>query len=158
MASVISGGVKAASRKRLVALARADAREKASAAEQLVRSEAGQLEALQARYRAAFDQAVESLPNRSTIRKELNGVAKELEAFAKERVRERPTFNAKLQALRGKLASMEQAHGAALREASKRAFKRDEYLAGVLKAFRKRGRVELKEAAFGAIRMRFIPD
>src|SRR4051812_33847816 len=144
MASVISGGVKAASRKRLVALARADAREKASAGEQLVRSEAGQFEALHARYRAAFDQAVDTLPNRITIRKELSGVTKELEAFAKERIRERPRFDAKLHAIKDKLATIEKAHGTALRKASKRAFKRDEYLAGLLKAFRKRGRIELK--------------
>jgi len=79
-----------------------------------------------------------------------------VETLGRERAKRQDTLKKEFEALRKTLGGIEKEHGAMLHLAAIRVFRRDQYVALMLKALKRHGRIRLKEGKFGALRMRFI--
>jgi hypothetical protein len=160
MPSLITRGVKASSRKNLIALAEANARRQRAADKKEARAHANQIDAAQASFRLAFRKELEKHPGGKAVRKECDDAIKAIQALVKRRptsAQQRSEIEKELESIRRTLDSIDKEHGITLRDAAQRAINRRAYLGAIFKAFEKRGRIELKEHRYAGLAMKFTP-
>jgi hypothetical protein len=158
---LITRGVKAASCKKLITLAAANARRELAAGKKEARAIANQIDVAQVRFRSAFRKELEKHPDGKAVRKECDDAIKAIQRMAKSLPPSAPEggrVGKELDSIRKTLSEIERQHGVMLRKAAQRALRRRDYLGAILKTFEKRGRIELKERRYAGLAMRFIPD
>lgn len=161
MPSVIKAGVKAESRKKLIALWQANAAKEAERASREAAALGTRLEAAQGKAREAFLRALDGNRGTRTIRKELEAIDKAVRALGKQPARtaaQRRALEKELMKLRGAADAIEKTHRAALLDAFEKSVRADTYRGAMLKAARKPGRLEMKEGRFGGMRLNWIPQ
>jgi hypothetical protein len=157
MASLIVQDAKESSRARLLQLARAHARKQAADDLKTAKAQTRQIEVFQKKFRAALNKEIDRHPGGRAARKEIDQATKAVEALRQERAKKHDALKKQLEALGKTLDGIEKEHRAMLHRAAIRVFRRDQYVALMLRALKRHGRIRLKEGKFGALRMRFIP-
>ncbi len=147
-----------ASRRKLLQLARSNP-EQNRRGERAANSEGRAIAAIHARFRRAFWKELDRTSIAGAIRAETDAATAPLRALAGKPVTaaQRQARAEQMHAAMSRLDAIEREHGRILLNAARRVAERDDDLATILRALRKRGRVELKQGRFGAIRLKFIP-
>lgn len=160
MASLITQDVKASSRKKLIALAKANALRQRTADKKEARALAKKIDAVHAPFRLAFRKELEKHPGGKKVRKECDNAIKAIKALAKRRPRseqQRSEIEKELESIRKTFDGIDKEHGVMLSKATQRTIKRGAYLGAIFKAFEKRGRIEFKERRYGALALKYTP-
>jgi hypothetical protein len=160
MPSIIRAGVKAESRKKLIERWKANAAQEAAKASKEAEALGARAEAAQGRSREAFLAALGSDPGTRSLRKELASIEKAIVALSKRPATtpaQQRAVQKELEKLRNSMDALESEHRAPLMQAYQRLVKPDAYRAAMLKAFKKPGRIEMKELRFGGFRLLWIP-
>ena len=161
MGSLITADLKPASRRKLVEFYKSNALRLEEIAAKAANSETKRLEAAQRPLRRAFLAELKKQRGWQAIHTEYDQALGAFQTFLKQHSA-RPPHRAVLEKgmndLGRTLDGIEERHRAMLHVAAKRSIKRDEYLASMIRAYRGRGRIKLKEDPFGGLRLSFVPN
>jgi hypothetical protein len=154
MPSIIKAGVKAESRKRLIALWKANAANEVARMSRDASALGKRLGVAQDKAREAFLKALDDYRGAKAFHKEMAAIDKAIRALAK-----RPTLSPaqlgaiekELQKLRDAADAIEKTHRPALLDAFGKRVSADTYRGGLLKAMKKPGRLVLKEGRYGGL-------